>query len=182
MSSESYMHRYAKTTLGSWVRRKVSCKLPKHVLSEETIVISNKKRTDGPYFGVSYEYPICSDKNGNIIGMINTIDKNSNNIWADYLRSIGEIVTDNFVPTYKYLKKLNNSSLKILYIFDIVYIDNAQIQYIFEICYKSPMTDDKIKFIKEYVNNYQMKCYELSAEKILEQTFPPKKIIHIKQI
>jgi hypothetical protein len=146
--SESYMHRYAKTTLGSWLNRKASKKLP-HILNDIFIPTSQN-------YKIYYEYPICSDKHGNIIGL----DKP----WT------------NKIPSYRQLK--NNKDLNILFIFDVVYFEDNSIKYIYEICYKSPITDKKINFLKKY----NLECYELSAQDILDKSFPPKNISYLNHI
>jgi len=167
-SAESYMHKYAKSTLGSWLRRKVSGKLT-YILTEGVDISANSIRKDGPCFGVFYEYPICTSSVG-IIGLKNTINGGSSFIWADYINSLnkGNKVSANFIPKYKHVPK----GLKILYIFDVVYVENGKIKYIFEICHKSPMSDAKKKFITDN----KIKCYEISAVGILEHVRPPKKL------
>ena len=144
MGSESYIHRYAKQTLTSWLRRKRSGKI-KWILQDINLSDWNKNNKT---YGVCIEYPIIKE----------------NNEFKGHTISWNEKI-----PTYYQLKQNN---IKPLFIFDIAVIncESGKIEQVFEIKYKSPMTKNKIKFLKDQNIEY----YELDAINILNNCRPPK--------
>lgn len=141
---ESYLHRYAKQTLASWLRRKRSGKIS-WALQE---INMTKWTKTNKTCGVCIEYPIVKDNN-------------------EYK---GHTISWNGkIPTYYQLKK---DKIKPLFMFDVAVIncDTGQVEVVFEIKYKSPMTAKKIKFLNEQGIEY----YEIPAINILEKCRPPK--------
>jgi hypothetical protein len=147
MGNESYLHKYAKQTLASWLRRKRSGKL-KWIL--EDITLSSWNDNKSKTIGVCIEYPLVKISGGEYKG--HTIS------W------------DNKIPTYYQLKQDN---IKPEFMFDIAVINNSgNIESVFEIEFKSPMTQKKIKFL----NDHNIKYYEVSALDIMTNCRPPKQL------
>lgn len=166
MGVESYMHKYAKIVLAGWLRKKV--RVGETYKGLDNIPIPVQKGTS-PMFSVYMEYPICKDKQGNIIGMENT--KKDSNPWDQWLKANGKkVAAKHNIPTNYELKEWENE-LTILHIFDIVMIDPAsrKVHSIFEIMHQHEITDNKKKFIQEN----QVPCYEISAEWIMNKVKSP---------
>lgn len=155
---ESYSHRYAKTTVGSWLNKKI--KTNSNWILEDIPSVSKDAK-------VFYEYPICKNKNKEIIGLINT-SKDSNDIWNNYLGN-----NNKYLPNYKNFKQLE---LIPMCIFDVAVVDEGKVKLVFEIKYKNPVSDKKKKKIQKYKQLCGVNCYEISALTILDQVRPPKKI------
>lgn len=147
MGSESYLHRYAKQTLASWLRRKRSGKMS---WALQEITMTDWTISDRVY-GVCIEYPII---------------KKDNEYKGHTISWNGKI------PTYNQLKKDN---IRPLFMFDIAVIncDTGKVEVVFEVKYKSGMTAKKIKFLKDHGIEY----YEIPALSILTCCRPPKNLL-----
>jgi hypothetical protein len=172
---ESYAHRYAKTTLGSWLNKKMK---QKWILEN----IDDIPNTADIY----YEYPICKNNNNEIIGIKNNIN-NNNDIWLNYLEKLdiekhsgsenNKVSPLSITPLKKpNYKNFNQLKLKPLCIFDIVCINNGKLHSVYEIKYKNPISKEKKEIIKELQSIENFKCYEISALTILDKVRPPKNI------
>lgn len=166
MPQESYMHRYAKTVVAAWLRKKNRSKSKKMMTN-----VPCSFKGCSPFYNIYVEYPICQDSDGNIIGL----SGKSNDIWGDYFENVLKKPRLGRMPSYK---ELTNNGLKVLQVFDVVSISDNKLQCIFEIQYKHPIDKNKIKFIKEH----KVECYELSATQILDRTCPPITLEYLQHI
>ena len=160
MSAESYLHKYAKTVMSSWLR-KITGKKFKGL---NNIGITIKHKHKAPMFGVFTEYPVCVDKQTNkIIGIEQS--------WESWITEQKlSVKAKHGIPTRWELKDWKEKCT-ISHIFDIVILDkletydNLTIAYIFEICNKHPIEESKIEFVKKY----KIPCYEIEAQWIMEK-------------
>lgn len=175
MGVESYMHKYAKVVLAGWLRKKVRIGEKFKGLDNIQLTLSDTP-SKKPMCNVYTEYPICKDKNGNIIGLkiqnTNTQNKNEHP-WDEWLKNNNRKVSAKHnVPTSYELKQyVDSKELTILHIFDLVYINpiTKSVESVFEIMHKHPVTEYKKKFIEEY----NLKGYEISAEWIMNKVQSP---------
>ena len=153
MSVESYLHKYAKTVMSSWLRKLTG----RNFKGLNNIGITLTTKPTGPMFGVYTEYPVCQDKETqSLIGI--------NETWANWLTNHKlSAKAKHGIPTRWELKEWKKE-LKILHIFDIVILDDNRVSYIFEICHKHPIEKDKIEFVKIH----KIPCYEVAAQWIME--------------
>jgi len=148
MGNETYLHRYAKQTLASWLRRKRSGGKFKWMLQD--VSVSEWKSSSSKTVGVCIEYPIVKTTGGEYQG--HTISWNNN------------------IPTYYQLKR---DQIKPEFMFDIAVInDSGEVESVFEVEYKSPMTAKKIKFL----NDHGIKYYQIPAINIMTCCHPPKNL------
>ena len=154
MSVESYLHKYAKTVMASWLRKLTG----RNFRGLNNIGITLKNKPTGPMFGVYTEYPVCQDtQSKSLIGIDESWEHwlSNNNVTAKAKHGI---------PTRWELKEWKDKC-KMIHIFDIVVLDNTQIAYAFEICHKHPIEDPKIEFVKQH----EIPCYEVAAQWIMEK-------------
>ena len=170
-SSESYMHKYAKSTLATWLRKK-RCGA-KWCL--QNIDCGTNIANTSPNYGVFLEYPIAKNKSsGKIEGLNPKIDDNGKLIWSDNFNS-DKIIRKDCVPIYK---ELVDNNYIVLCVFDIIMVDTNNIRFAFEINHKHPIDDKKEKSIKDW----GIKCYEISAISVLDNTRIPKDLEYEKCI
>lgn len=134
MGTETYLHRYAKQTLASWLKRKRSGKL-NWILQDVILSETNNNKT----YGIQIEYPIVKIDGG---------FKGHTIPWDDK------------IPTYYQLKQQN---IIPKFIFDIAVInDLGNIEQVFEIKYKNAMSANKIKFLNNQgIKYYELSALEI---------------------
>lgn len=179
MGVESYMHQYAKVVLASWLRKKVKIGSKFKGLANINLTLNDSPKLYAPMYNVYSEYPICKDKNGQIIGLqfgADLLDGSkliSNHGWDQWCQDNNtKFASKHNVPSSYELKKyIDSKELTILHIFDVVYIhpDTKNLECVFEIMHKHPVTEYKKKFIKEH----SLKGYEISAEWIMNKVDSP---------
>jgi len=174
MGVESYMHKYAKVVLAGWLRKKVRIGEKFKGLDNIQFTLSREGGKSSPMCNVYSEYPICKNKDGNIIGLnMNTKESQLNHPWEQWLKDNNRKVSaKHSVPTSYELKEyIDSKELTILHIFDLVYINplTKSVETIFEIMHKHPVTEYKKKFIEEN----GLKGYEISAEWIMNRVQSP---------
>ena len=171
MGVESYMHKYAKVVLATWLRKKIKVGANYKGLDNIPLPIEQKI---SPMFNIYVEYPICKDKDGNIIGLTMLGDHNGEYIhpWEQWLKNNNKKVgAKHNIPTNYELKGFEEDGIKILHIFDLVSMDSVKgrVESVFEIRHKHPVTEYKKKFIEES----GLKGYEISAEWIMNKVKSP---------
>lgn len=163
MGVESYLHKYAKVVVASWLRRKI--RIGTKFKGLNNIPLDLKIKEKGPMFGVYTEFPVCKvidEQNNVLIGIDCT--------WEEWLIKQGESVkSKSKIPTLYELQTTFKNKLKILAIFDLVIIDEKRLKYVFEIEHTHPSTSKKIRFIKDH----GLIGYEISAQKVMEQVKLP---------
>ena len=108
--------------------------------------------------GVYEEYPVTEDG----IGLTRRKEESTHG-WDD----VGKFKMKHNIPTKRELDELE---IKPKYFFDVGLVNSKGILYcVFEVCYKHPMCDDKIRWLKEH----NVIWYELSAEWIMNQCHSP---------
>lgn len=176
MTVESYMHKYAKIVLASWLRKKI--RVGQSYKGLDNFPVPNVK-AKSPMYDVYLEYPICKDTSGNIVGLSYVNNENSNTSnkqiachpWEQWLKDNKKSVSaKHMIPSSFELKKWE-SELTILHIFDVAIVNSetCQLHSVYEVQHKHPVTEYKKKFIQN--NNF--KCYEISAEWIMNKVKPP---------
>lgn len=165
MGVESYLHKYAKVVVSSWLRKRIRIGENFKGLSNITLDIDyTELKKQKPMHGVYMEYPVCEDtKTKKKVGI--------DILWDDWLKDNkmeSKVKSKNRIPTSYELKEME-SELKVLGLFDIGLVDDGKLKYVFEIEHKHPSTAKKIKFIKDNV----IKGYEISAQKVMEQVKCP---------
>lgn len=162
MGVESYLHKYAKIVVASWLRRKIRIGTKFKGLNNIPLELELPKKS--PMFGVYTEFPVCKTlDDGKLIGL--------HIKWEEWLNDNGllsKIKSKTKIPTIYELKDLSDK-LKIMSIFDIGIVDKGELKYIFEIEHTHACTPRKIKFI----NKHKIIGYELSAQKVMEQVKLP---------
>jgi hypothetical protein len=161
--SESYMHRYAKQTLASWVRGRIRVGPKFQGLQPvgETIMLG----TTSPMFGVYEEFPVTSDGVG--------IEKCANCSHLEACHGwdcIGTFKKKHNIPMKKELDELE---IKPKYFFDVGVVNSdGNLYCVLEVCYKNPMNNDKIAWLKQH----NIQWFEISAEWIMSQCHSPYSI------
>lgn len=164
MGVESYLHKYAKVVVCSWLRKKI--RLGKNFKGLNNLDICLIDDAKSPMFNVFDEYPVCmcSDIDDNVIIGVDVLW----DVWLQENNLLDKIKSRNKIPTKFELDQLKDK-LKCITIFDIGIIDQGKLKYVIEIKHTHPCTPKKIKFIKEH----NLIGYELDAQKIMEQVKLP---------
>jgi hypothetical protein len=165
MGVESYMHKYAKVVLSTWLRKKIRIGETYQGLSN--VPLPSKK--EAPMYNTYVEYPICKAKNNVIVGLKPLNVKNGHS-WSEWLKNNGKKVSQKHnIPTSFELKQWE-TELTPLHIFDIAVLDSDnKIHSVFEIQHQHPITEHKKKFLVEN----KIKGYEISAEWIMNKVKSP---------
>lgn len=172
MGVESYLHKYAKVVVCSWLRKKI--RIGEKFKGLNNISLSLKLPKESPMYGVYPEYPVCKSllKADGCEASINTNQIVGLDImWDKWLKDNGldaKVKSRTRIPTLYELKDMTQH-LEVITIFDIGLVDEGKLKYIFEIEHTHACTAKKIKFIEE--NN--LIGYELSAQKVMEQVKLP---------
>lgn len=161
---ESYMHRFAKQTVASWLRKR--SKVGSNFKGLQPILNSLPLHNKGPMFGVFEEFPVSQD-----IGITLCANPECSstdhgwNCWT--LANNKKTCQRNGIPT---LRELHDWKLPTTWIFDIGIIDtHGKLCFVAEICHKNPMNDAKIAWLK--LHNIQW--IELNAEWIMNRIKSP---------
>lgn len=167
MSVESYLHKYAKIVVASWLRKKIRIGPKFKGLNNIPLELELPKKS--PMYGVYTEFPICKSfidpNNPIIVGIDITWDQ-----YIDKYDLQSNIKSKTKIPTVYELKDLvSDNKLKILSIFDVGIVDKGKLKYIFEIEHTHACTPKKIKFI----HKHKLIGYELRAQKVMEQVKLP---------
>jgi len=179
MGVESYMHKYAKTVLAGWLRKKI--RIGENYKGLDNIPLCLLPEGGGekyPMCNIYVEYPICKDKDGNVIGLTmnadkGDFDKSHIHPWEQWLKKYNrKFSAKHNVPSSFELKPyIDSGELTVLHIFDLIAIDPKKgcVDSVFEICHKHPVTPYKKKFIEDN----GLKGYEISAEWIMNKVKSP---------
>lgn len=166
MGVESYMHRYAKVVLSTWLRKKIRIGETYKGLNNVPLPLKGL----APMYNTYVEYPICKDKNNKIIG-IKSLNSKNGHPWSEWLKNNNKKVSQKHnIPTNFELKQWEDE-LTPLHIFDIAVLDpeTMTINSVFEIQHQHPVTEHKKKFLQDN----KIKCYEISAEWIMNKVKSP---------
>lgn len=166
MGVESYMHKYAKVVLSTWLRKKIRIGDTYKGLAN----IPTPSKGSAPMYNTYSEYPVCKDKNNKIIGLKPLNPKNGHS-WSEWLKNNGKKVSQKHnIPTSFELKQWE-SELTPLHIFDIAILDpdTMMVHSVYEIQHQHPVTEHKKKFLEDH----NIKCYEISAEWIMNKVKSP---------
>lgn len=167
---ESYLHRYSKIVLASWLRKHI--RIGKNFKGLKGFNLDLdwafcKNCTHKGMYSVYMEYPICKDLETNeVIGK-------SPDSWKNWLTKncIG-VSSKSGLPNVFEIKSLiegKHPKLKILHTFDVVIIDKDGLKYVFEICHKHGCENKKIKWLEDN----DVIGYELEAQWIMERVDCP---------
>ena len=177
-SVESYLHKYAKTTLASWLRKKYSGMRKCLENIEKSESVQKLPKDCAPYYNVYVEYPVGINKNADVCGIDDKSKVNNSNnycqIWDNILGDNKTIRKDR-IPTGPELTKYD---IKPLFIFDIVLVENNKIKYIFEIKHKHAITQKKRKFLEKH----SLEMYEIDAVSVLENVRIPWNLKYIEHL
>lgn len=171
-SVESYLHRFAKQTLASWIRGGIRVggnfqglqPVMSHVPYEGCLP---------PMYNVYEEYPIATvttpvKEIGNTRSCIEGCDHLTG--WH-CLAATNQLTMPKHkhgIPTAKELVEC--SALKTNFFFDVAMIDSSgNLRCVFEICHTNPIEPKKIKWLTEN----KIPWFEMSAEWIMKQTRSP---------
>jgi hypothetical protein len=165
MGVESYLHKYAKVVVSSWLRKKIRIGKKFKGMSNLKLDLDYEElKKQKPMLGVYMEYPVCKDmKTKKKIGIDIMWNK-----WLVDNNLDSKVKSKSRIPTSYELKDIE-SYAKVVGVFDIGIITNNKLKYVIEIEHKHPTTPKKIKFIQD--NN--IKGYEISAQKVMEQVQCP---------
>jgi len=154
-SVESYGHKAAITACTSWLRTMASKVSPgEYVIALDEIGWQLNRK--GPHWGVWNEYPFGSiNSEADITGIDPTWD-DIDVRWADC------------PPTPQELTKMHGWPIHIA---DIAIQDRGMIQYVIEITYSNPLSQEKIDW---YWNAGIKRVIEIPAEWVLSQVEPPR--------
>lgn len=161
MSCESYMHKYAKIVLASWLRKKIKIGekykgFPSVDMTSLGIFPNN--RGTKPMWNVWLEYPVCQYQN-KVIGL--------DGQWKKYLdQNKLKVNSRHNIPTRYEVSKMDITGL---YFFDVAIVDEEGIKAVFEVRHKHDMTPDKIAWLEKYKIPY----YEIDATWIMSRVKPP---------
>lgn len=154
MSKESYLHRYAKTVVYGWLKKKYTNDKQGWILSDLLPMDANPAK-----YELFMEYPIIHYKSKSY-GLKNeyaVLNKNN-----DIFKGSGKI------PTKRSITKFT----KFEFLFDLAVIRDGNLYAVFEIMNTCPSSPEKIKFLKDN----GIKCFEIDAGCIMKMCRPPKKI------
>jgi len=166
MGVESYLHKYAKVVVCSWLRKKI--RIGSNFKGLNNVELSLESKKEGPMFNVYPEYPVCKCKTSTlekvaIVGL--------DVMWDKWLKDNGiddKVKSRTRIPTIYELKDMSDK-LEIITVFDIGVIDESKLKYVFEIEHTHACELKKIKFIEDN----GLFGYELSAQKVMEQVKLP---------
>ena len=167
MGVESYLHKYAKVVVCSWLRKKI--RIGEKFKGLNNIPLNLKLPKSSPMYSVYPEYPVCKslltakDEGPIIVGL--------DVMWDKWLTDNGlddKIKSKSRIPTIYELKELTDK-LETVTVFDIGIVDEGKLKYVFEIEHTHACTTRKIKFITEN----KIIGYELPAQKVMEQVKLP---------
>ena len=156
INRESYIHKYSKTLL-------------KEFFESNKLEINKKEfnefefaESDNNNYTVLLEYPVV------IKDSFNSLKFN----WSQLLSN----GNDDYIPSYTELRKLNLVPIAFI---DLVVCNKGVPCYFFELCHKNPVSDLKIKKLKDAnINN----LLEVSSYWLLSQIKKPDKLRYIKLI
>jgi len=158
MGVESYKHQFAKNVLATWFRDK--CKDVGNVWVSLQPACWRVNR-DGPHYGVWVEYPVCLDKQNQLIGTCP--------VWDEHDPEF-ELAP----PSYQRCIDLGYLPIAI---FDVAIQHKGNIIYAFEVVHKNRVSPLKLDYI-ERVRQYQhLEVFEIDADWILSRVGPPDALI-----
>ncbi len=165
---ESYMHRFAKQTVASWLRNR--SKVGVNFKGLQPIMKDLPLHTQRPMFGIYEEYPVCRTLS-DVIGLNKCLEITCNatdHSWNCWSSANGKKTCQRHgIPT---LRELGEWNLTINWLFDIGVVDNeGNLCFVAEICHKNPMNDAKINWLKEH----NIPWIELSADWIMNRVKGP---------
>ena len=172
---ESYLHRYAKQTIGSWLRGGI--RVGENFKGLQPLFASVPIGMPAPMYGVYEEYPIAKTQLGlQRCCHLTESDKSCNCLtgWHCYQTNGSSngltgltVAHRHGIPT---IKELVNAKLPIDFIFDIGIVNaSGQLCCVVEVCHKNPMQPNKIKWLTDN----GVAWFEVSAEWVLNQVRSP---------
>lgn len=165
---ESYLHRFAKQTVASWLRGRV--RTGTNFKGLQPLADYIPIGMQAPMYGIYEEYPVLADNTG--------CDKNQDCAdcslhvtgWHCYCAKHTDFTVchKHGIPVLKELNKL-----KIAHVFDIGVVNAAgKLCCVVEICNTNPIETRKIEWLTEH----QVPWFELSADWIMKQVKSPYSI------
>ena len=154
--NESFKHKLAKELLCKWIKEKYG---------------EGKWCGDG----VHLEYPLIPAMKNNDLGNLPGYGYSLGDGTFDYYSNI----TIPYVPTYEQCIVNNDIPIAVL---DIAVVYKGCIFEGFEVYHTHKVDDIKRKKLNDLTRNRGFKLYEISSEKILCQTTPPKDIYKLCDI
>lgn len=179
---ESYMHRYAKQVVGSWLRNRsrvgVNFKGLQPILQHLPLM----DKSTSPMFGVYEEFPVAHECDTNAWVGVGGDLKLEDSFETDWHRWCAQEPLAHSVPRPTTVKRTGIPMLKELtkpewkaavtvdWMFDVGVVDPSGVLcYVVEICHKNPMSDAKIAWLTEHNIGW---C-ELGAEWVMSRVKPP---------
>jgi hypothetical protein len=175
MSVESYLHKFAKQTVATWIRGRV--KVGAKFKGLQPMGDAIPFGMEAPMCGVYEEYPILRDRTG-----LQRVCCQSDDVadadrcnhltgWHCYVHSNPGKLTiphKHGIPTLKALSEAKMPAAEC--VFDVGVIDTTgKLCCVVEICHTNPMNAKKIKWLTD--NN--VTWYEISAEWVMKQIRSP---------
>lgn len=166
---ESYMHRFAKQTVATWLRSRskigVNCKGLQPLLP----VLPLLDQSFAPMYGVYEEFPICKTASGQLIGLGLS--------WKEWRETSGmKVSKQHGIPSQKdisawnQLAKTKDEKLSMEWFFDVGVVDASQrLCCVCEVVHKNPVEDAKIAWL----NENKISFAELNAEWIMTRVKSP---------
>lgn len=167
---ESYLHRYAKQTVASWIRGGV--RVGENFKGLQPLFKSVPLGMPQPMCGVYEEFPIAAKT---AVGLrrccVGEEECECLTGWHCHLKSPNNtkltVAHRHGIPT---IKELVNAKVPIEFIFDVGVVNAVgSLCCVVEVCHTNPMHPNKIKWLTD--NN--IAWYEVSAEWIMNQVRSP---------
>ena len=152
---ESYKHKCAKEIVKGWIDSQYELKTNYENYGRDFMIGSQSRNRDEVWL----EYPIGYYK-----------ENDYNSICCMFDEEWDECIETNSVPTYQQCRKKNFNVVAVL---DIAVQHKGQIYQGIEICHKNPVSDEKIKKLKDMGLN---SLVEIDADWVLNQVGIPEEI------
>jgi hypothetical protein len=164
------MHRFAKQTVGSWLRLRSKVGANYKGLNPLLPVLPLLDRSFSPMFGVYEEYPICKTADGQLIGLHISWDD-----WRQVQTTKMKVSKQHGIPSQSDIQNWNqlaqkDGKLSMEWFFDVGVVDaSKKLCCVCEIVHKNHMDDTKINWLNENKVSY----VEMNAEWIMTRVKPP---------
>lgn len=164
---ESYKHKCAKEIVKEWIDSEYELKINYEQYGRDFMIGSNKRNRDEVWL----EYPVGYYKENDYNSICCMFDEQ----WDECVRykmiDVDCLETNNNpVPTYQQCMKKN---FRVVAVLDIAVQHKGCIFQGIEICHKNPVSDEKIKKLKDMGLN---SLVEIDADWVLNQVGIPKEI------
>ena len=172
--AESYLHRFAKQTLASWLRGGIRVG-PKFQGLQPLMACIPISGCSAPMFNVYEEYPIatCGGGTNQEVGCSRRCAEQCSHptAWHCFAasNSISTPAHKHGIPTGKELTKCP-SLKRTNFLFDVAMVGaDGSLKCVFEICHTNPIEAQKIKWLTEH----NVPWFEMSADWIMKQCRSP---------